>query len=384
MIRVLVTIFTIFIIGCGSSGSLDISSYKGYKIVLLNLFKGSYLWSDRVDTTNINILDIQSPQEMVEQLKYKPIDRWSFVITKEENSKLLSSSEYGFGFAYTLLDRNLTVFYIRIGSPADRAGLKRGDIILKIDDIDATSSLLSSSINLNRDVKFTIYRRGEILDIYIKPQEYSFKFTKREIIYGDIGYLRLDLFSPDAIEEIDEVFSFFKSQNIRDLVVDIRYNSGGSVAVASIFLDKLVDNLDDEVQFKLKWNENYRKRDYIYRFESDENSLNLDRVVFLTTKMTASASEAVISALEPYIEVVTIGDRTYGKPVGMEGSFDRFYAYYLINFKIENSIGFSDYFDGLDVTCRSLDDLSHALGDINETMLSDALFFLERGECRSF
>jgi hypothetical protein len=138
------------------------------------------------------------------------------------------------------------------------------------------------------------------------------------------------------------------------------------------------------VQFRLKWNEKYKKRDYIYRFEHDENSLNLERIIFLTTKITASASEIVINSLKPYIDVITIGDRTYGKPVGMEGVSDRFYVYYLINFKIENSVGFSDYFDGLDVTCKSLDDLSHTLGDINETMLRDALFFMENGECRRY
>jgi hypothetical protein len=152
--------------------------------------------------------------------------------------------------------------------------------------------------------------------------------------------------------------------------------------MASILLDKLVRNLDGAIQFRLKWNEKYRKRDYIYRFETDNNSLNLNRVIFLTTKITASASESVINALKPYREVITIGDRTYGKPVGMEGSSDRFYVYYLINFKIENSEGFSDYFNGLDVTCRSEDDLTHELGDIKETMLSDALFFIENGRCK--
>jgi len=55
------------------------------------------------------------------------------------------------------------------------------------------------------------------------------------------------------------------------------------------------------VQFRLKWNNNYKTRDYIYRFESDENSLNLDRIVFLTTNTTASASEVVINALKPYL-----------------------------------------------------------------------------------
>jgi len=381
MIRVFIYISILLFIGCGSSSKITLSNYHGYKLVLQNLFKNIYLWSDRVDF-NIDLSKISSPQEMIDTLKYKPKDRWSFAITKEENSKLFSPNEFGFGFAYTLIDGNLTVFYIRIDSPADNADLKRGDIILKIDDKTPTPSIISDSFNLDRDVKFTVYRRGDILDIYIKPQEYSFKFTKREIINEDIGYLRLDMFSPNAINEIDEAFYSFKKQNIKNLIIDLRYNSGGSIVMASILLDKLVRNLDGAIQFRLRWNEKYRKRDYIYRFETDNNSLNLEKIIFLTTKITASASEAVINALKPYIEVITIGDKTYGKPVGMEGVSDKFYVYYLINFKIENSEGCSDYFDGLDVTCKSQDDLTHELGDVNETMLKDALFFIRNGECK--
>ena len=374
--------FIIFLDGCGSDSSL-VRSYKGYKIFLLNLFKTSYLWSEDINT-DIELSKIDSPYQMVEMLKYRPKDRWSFVLSKEENSKLFSSNAKGFGFAYTLIDGNFTILYTLIDSPADKAGLKRGDIVVSIDGHRPLDLNFQELLNENRDIEFKVFRRGEYKLIDIRPSEFYFKFTKREIIDGDIGYLRLDLFSPDAIEEIDEAFFFFKSHNIRDLVVDIRYNSGGSVVVASVFLDKLVSNLDGEVQFRLKWNEKYKKRDYIYRFEHDENSLNLERIIFLTTKITASASEIVINSLKPYIDVITIGDRTYGKPVGMEGVSDRFYVYYLINFKIENSVGFSDYFDGLDVTCKSLDDLSHTLGDINETMLRDALFFMENGECRRY
>lgn len=380
MSRSIYLIFLILLLNSCGSDSNSISSYKGYKIFLLNLFKTSYLWSENIDT-DINLSKIYSPYQMVDELKYKPKDRWSFVITEREDSRLLSSNGRGFGFAYTILDGNFTILYTLIESPADRAGLKRGDIVLSIDGKEPLGLNLDKFLDKNRSVEFNIYRGGRYISLYIEPSEYSFKFIERKVINGDIGYLRLDLFSPDAIDEIEESFSFFKSQNIKDLIIDIRYNSGGSIVVASILLDKLVSNLDNRVQFKLKWNNRYKRRDYIYRFETDKNSLNLDRVLFLTTRVTASASEVVINALKPYIEVITIGDRTYGKPVGMEGVHDKFYAYYLINFKIENSVGFSDYFNGLDVTCPSRDDLSHALGDRDEIMLSDALFFIDSGEC---
>jgi len=383
--RLLIAIILLFFYGCGGSLS-SISNYQGYRIILYNLFSTTYLWSNQIDLESVNLLEFNSPYEMVEELKYKPKDRWSFVVTKSQNSKLFYSNRvFGFGFAYALIDGNITILYTQQNSPAHISGLKRGDIILKIDQQKVTPTNIKSLLDTNKSVEFSIYRDSNIINIEVTPSFYTLVSTQKEIIHSNIGYLRLDSFNPIVVDEIEESFDFFKSSNIEDLVVDLRYNSGGSVVVASLFLDKLVSNLDGEIQFKLKWNQKYKKRDYIYRFESDKNSLNLNRVVFLTTNITASASEVVINALKPYIEVISVGERTYGKPVGMEGVSDKFYIYYLINFKIENSLGFSDYFDGLDVTrgCESIDDLTHKLGDPNEAMLHKALNFLEYGSCKN-
>jgi len=369
----------IYIYGCGGDGE----PYYGYRIYLYNLFKTTYLWSDDVDL-DIDVSDFNSPSEMVKYLKYEPIDRWSFVMTREESRELLTQNGAGFGFAYSNLDGNLTVLYVRDGSPADSANLKRGDIVLEIDGDRATEDSIRYSIGVNREVEFKIWRGGYISTIYIEPRDYNFRVTDIKIIDGHIGYFRLDSFNVDALDEIEECFNLLKSRGVDELIVDLRYNGGGSLVMASILMDKLTTGLNGEVQFKLRWNRRYRARDYTYRFEEDSNSLNLNRVIFLTGRNSASASEAVINGLKPYMEVITIGDRTYGKPVGMEGVEDREYVYYLVNFKIENSLGISDYFDGLDVTagCETEDDLKHPLGDVKEALLSQALYFIKRGECR--
>ncbi len=162
--------------------------------------------------------------------------------------------------------------------------LKRGDIVLDIDGKNPLDVDLLSFIDLNKSINFRVFRENTLLDISIMPSRYDFNASDGKVVKDNIGYFRLDSFGLDVVDEINRSFDFFKSQNIKDLIVDLRYNSGGLVVVASIFLDKLVTNFDNEVQFRLKWNNNYKKRDYIYRFESDENSLNLDRIVFLTTK----------------------------------------------------------------------------------------------------
>ena len=116
----------------------------------------------------------------------------------------------------------------------------------------------------------------------------------------------------------------------------------------------------------------------------DGNELNLERVVFLVTQNSASASEMVISSLKPYLgeeNVVTIGSYTHGKPVGMAGYIDGSNYYFLINFYIRNNDGISTSFYGIPPTCSAKDDLTHPRGDIEEDMLSTALYYLLHSTC---
>lgn len=116
----------------------------------------------------------------------------------------------------------------------------------------------------------------------------------------------------------------------------------------------------------------------------DPNSLFLSKLVFLTTSQSASASELVINAMEPYLQnnVTIVGKRTHGKPVGMAGRTNGSYIYFLVNFVIANSVGFYDYFSGLPADCSVEDqDFLHQLGDPNEALLSEALFYIDQNHC---
>ena len=386
--RYIVSIFIAFIyIGCGSNSSDD-----SYKFFLYRLFTTEYFWSNEV-SHHITYYKYHNPQDMIDGLKYKKKDRWSMVLTQEQNSNFLTQKSTGFGFAYRKLEdgRNIIVF-VRINSPADIADIRRGDILLSVDDKNITLKNISDATkNIDKQTKFLIYRNSidKNITINILAREYNFKVTKSTIVktsnQEEVGYMRLDSFTSEATEEIDKAFDFFKSKNIEKLVIDMRYNGGGSIITASILLDKLIRDIDDKVQFTLTWNDNYQNKNKIGRFETDNNSLDLDKIIFLTSKATASASELVINALRPYMldNIITIGDRTHGKPVGMEGKTDGKYIYYLVDFVIANADGFYDYFNGLDVTngCSVSDDLTHQLGDENESMLKKALFFIDNGRC---
>jgi len=381
------TILSVLFIGCGSS------TKSGFdKEYLYNLFETEYFWSKDINRT-IDYKKYSEPQEMIDALKYHSMDRWSRVTTKKEHDNFLNQKAGGFGFLHREYeDEYRVVLYTRIDSPAYQSGLQRGDVIKMVNGKKTTDeNMQKASSNLGETTIFNIYRPSsdESLEIKILSQEYSFRVTKYSIVTTpqdrEAGYLRLDSFTGSASEEIDKAFDFFDEANITQLVVDLRYNTGGSVATASILLDKLIKNIDDEIQFTLKWNEEYQKKNQTSYFETDKNSLNLDQIIFLTTDHTASASELVINSLVPYMEekIILIGAKTHGKPVGMRGKTDGDYIYYLVNFVISNQDGFYDYFEGLNVTdgCETEDDLLHKQGDIQEKMLKKALFYIDNGSC---
>ena len=382
----LITI-SILYLGCGGS-----SSNCTFQPFLHNLLLSEYFWADKIDKS-VNYKKYTTPQSMIDGLKYTPIDRWSMAITKEENSNFMNQKSGGFGFAYKKdTNGDIVVIYTRLDSPAFKAGLKRGDIIEAIDNQEPTLEQMKiASSDINKSSLFRVYRASsdEYLEIGIVSQEYTFSVTKVSTVSSEknktIGYMRFDSFTATATEEIDKAFDYFKEQHIKKLVIDMRYNGGGSVVTASILLDKLIRDRDEEIQFKMVWNDNYKYKNQVGRFETDENSLALDTIIFLTSKNSASASELVINSLKPYLgdRVVIIGSKTHGKPVGMEGRTDGTYIYYLVNFVIQNRDGFYDYFDGLEVTdgCEVEDDLTHQLGDREEEMLKKALFYIDNNHC---
>jgi len=387
-IYTLYTLITIFYIGCGGTNHPNSDDYKPF---LYNLFKTKYFWADKV-VDDVDLDKYNSPQEMIDDLRYKPKDRWSMVLTQKENNDFLTQKSGGFGFAPIEINGLVVVLFVRINSPADKAGLKRGDIIKTVDNEKASiDKILSYRNKLDTEVKFGIYRHStnSNLTIPIKVEDYSFKVSDKKILYTPneqkVGYFRLDSFTATATQEIDEAFDYFKSKDIDKLIVDLRYNSGGSIVTASILLDKFARDRDNQLQFRLRWNDNYQNNNEEGRFETDDNSINLEQIIFLTTQNTASASELVINAMKPYLgdDIVIIGSKTHGKPVGMEGETDGVYIYYLINFVIENYNGFYDYFDGIEVTkgCETPDDISHQLGDTQELMLKKALFYIDNNHC---
>jgi len=375
---------------CGSNSHSDGSPQTftlQEKEFLHTLFLTEYLWYDQV-TSTVDYTQFAAPQEMINQLRIDPPDKWSFTMTQQQYEDFANQKTVGFGFGFTT---DLQIFLVRIDSPA-YGKLLRGDKIIQINGEDASSSLIrEASQNVNKTAVFSLLRNGSMVDVTVTPGEYTFKVSLGKIITKGskkIGYLRYDSFTESSVAEFETIFTTFHNENINELVIDLRYNGGGSLAAASSLIDNIISNHSGQRQMYLDWNDNYKNRNANYTFEDadmqDGNELTMQRIIFLVTKNSASASEALINALKPYLgdtNVITVGEETHGKPVGMSGRTYGQNYYFLINFFVKNNADETTSFNGIPVTCTAEDDTSRIMGDENETMLSAALFYIQNNTC---
>jgi hypothetical protein len=167
-------------------------------------------------------------------------------------------------------------------------------------------------------------------------------------------------------------------------VLDLRYNGGGLVDVAQ-YLASLLGGSRTVGQVFAEYFHNDRNafRNRVLRFETQPGALTLDRLVVITTEASASASELVINALRPFIPVVIVGERTYGKPVGQYAIpfCDKVLA--PVSFQLRNANGEGDFFGGFAADCAAPDDLDHPIGDPMEGSLREAFAVISTGACSS-
>ena len=214
-----------------------------------------------------------------------------------------------------------------------------------------------------------------------------------------IGYLMYNQFASSFNEALNETFAAFRSQSITDLILDLRYNRGGSISTCTYLASLITGQFTGEIFAQELWNPKLttyweeNDEESLYNRFTDQikdgntlNSLRLNRVFILTSQETASASELLINGLAPYIEVIQIGDATVGKNVGSITLYDyidnnrtknpnHFYAMQPIVLAIANSEGFADYTDGLTPNIALKEDRKNAgiLGDPTEQILAEAL-----------
>ncbi len=208
-----------------------------------------------------------------------------------------------------------------------------------------------------------------------------------------VGYLLFnDHIATSEVELINAIQSF-KNAGVTDVVLDIRYNGGGFLYIASELASMLGGSsitpnaVFDKLTFNDKHPEETNDPANTVGFPAVSTTgqtlptLNLSRVFVITAPGTCSASEAVINGLTPFLNVVRIGGTTCGKPYGFIQANNCGDAFFAIQFQGVNNVGFGDFTNGFAPTCTVADDFNHALGDPVEGRLSASLAYSRNGTC---
>jgi hypothetical protein len=180
------------------------------------------------------------------------------------------------------------------------------------------------------------------------------------------------------------VFNRFASENIDEVVVDLRYNGGGYVNVQKKLADYLVNaSANGQVMMKQQFNDKYTQYNETTNFQK-KGSVNLSRVFFIVSSSTASASELVINNLKPYMDVVLVGPaKTYGKPVGFFPIPVGEWYIFPVSFRSTNKSGEGNYFDGLALNNQVADGLDKDWGDVDESAFASVLRYINTGAFRT-
>jgi len=356
-----------------------------------------YFWYQEVPLT-VDYNDFDSPQQTLDFLKFHELDRFSYITDADEFRSLFNLGQtvkYGFSF-FVESDDSVRIKFAFDDSAAGRVGLQRGDQILSINNQtvqDIITSIGWSDIfgpdEVGYPVDMLIQKNdGSVVDVHMEKSVVNINTVLHHSIIDNgtdkTGYLVFNSFLNTSNEELVDVFSEFNAEGVNKLILDLRYNGGGSVSVARNLASYLTitDSVTD-VFALLKQNDKYLALNGTYFFKTMENELDLDRVTVITTGATASASEMVINGLKPFVDVKTVGSKTYGKPVGMNPvEFDD-KVILAITFASYNQDGEGEYFGGIAVDCVAGDDLSFAFGDSTAPMLSEAIFVSQNNSCSS-
>jgi C-terminal processing protease CtpA/Prc len=196
-----------------------------------------------------------------------------------------------------------------------------------------------------------------------------------------VGYLELESFISTANDQLETAFRDFINAGVQDVIIDLRYNGGGLVSTAELLGDLLGGSIaQTQVFSETRFNADRSSNNTSELFELRTNSLSLSKLVVIASQSTASASELVTNSMEPTsADVVIVGDRTFGKPVGQIGLE---FCDQLIRptaFQTLNGAGEGDYFDGLAADFEVDDELDKAVGADDDPNIVAALTYLRTG-----
>lgn len=316
-----------------------------YSYVRINTFTkdkmtDQYFWADEVKDKNID--PDSNPEEYFASMKYNE-DHWSHITKSSGQGEIADASGYdnGFGYDLTFWEKEGYIFadinFVYPNSPAAKAELKRGDLITHLNGERITTANYTDlyyagklSIGLSADELSEPYETKELTaQTYLVDPVLDFGIIPWD--NKQVGYMAYTNFvyrSPASLNQLNSVFQKLKTEKIDEFILDLRYNQGGYIfpvkQLCSLIAPEEIVNAEELLVHK-HWNRIYQQKyandpsKLEERFDKttpEMSRLNLKRLWIITSKVTASAAEMLISALSPYMEVNVIGDITMGKNMG--------------------------------------------------------------------
>ncbi len=360
-------------------------------------------------------------------------------VVPAKSSVNLDGTGYDFGFQVGLYGSK-TSYEVRVlavykGSPADLSGIKRGDIFTEINGTQVSSNYIDGTTDyfLNAalfdasSVTLQVKKAssGTISNLTLARTSYRSNPVYQDTVYSygtqKIGYLAFARFSDlttNAQTPLDQAFSRFSNAGVTDLIIDLRYNGGGYVTTAEYLANLIIPGTvaNGATMYKQYYNSLMQskkatilknqpfldandKPQYIggklYTYADVDFSVaarttnfsktgpltSVQKVVFIVTNNTASASELVINSLKPYFagNIKIVGEKTYGKPVGFFPITIDKYEVYFSMFETKNSADAGGYYSGMDPDNTVADDYRYDFGDLRESSIASAYNYLITG-----
>ena len=376
----------------------------------------TYLWYSEVPTT-LKAADYATPVAYFSVLKSPALtasgrakDRFHYVYDTERYRQLSQNGVapgYGMEFAFVRSSRprDLRIAFTEPGSPAAAAGIARGAKVLEVDGVDVINGTNTTVINrgispttVGESHTFKLQEGSAMRTVTLAAANVTRTPVQNvktlETGSGRVGYLLFNDHITTSEAQLIDAVNQLKTGGIQDLVLDMRYNGGGQLNIASRLaamvsssgatsgktFERLVFN--DKNPFRLTAAQSIIPFYGTSRTGAPLPRLGLSQVTVLVGPDTCSASESVVNSLRGVgIAVNLVGGATCGKPYGFLPQDNCGTTYFAIQFQGVNNQGFGDYGDGFAPTCAVADDFDHALGDPAEARLAAALTFRSSGTC---
>lgn len=367
--------------------SVEIINRETYELMQI-----VYLWNTHLPAS-VDPSAYSTPADFLDAIRYDEYDKWSAIITKDEFSQYFEEGTMiGHGFMLGLDDdENIRIAFVYTSTQAYQQGVRRGWIVEKVNGTVATPSnvwdlLGESEVGVRNEITFT-NGDGTLVTKDLTKEEVDITpvlhYEVLEQGSSKIGYLVFQDFIDAANDQLDEAFDSFSVAGINDVIIDMRYNGGGSVDVAEHLAGWLIGK-DFANQPFVKYQHNMNlaiEEDTTINIKSNPSGLSLNRIFFIGTENTASASELMINGVKPYVESILAGSTTHGKPVGMYVFEFRDYDWVVLPvcFKYSNADNEGDFYDGLQPALSAEDDITRDFGDPEEASLKAILDYIETG-----